>query len=154
MKLSNNFYLSEFLLSQTASREGIVNIPSSDHIKSMKVLCKKVLQPIRDHYKKPLSISSGYRSPALNAATKGSLNSQHCKGEAADIHINGVTHYDLVKWISENLDFDQVILEFWDAETNSGWVHVSYSFNNRGKILRAEHNVMGKTIYKVGLPDV
>jgi uncharacterized protein YcbK (DUF882 family) len=72
-------------------------------------------------------INSGYRSPALCEAIGSKSTSQHCDGEAADIEIYGVSNYDLAKYIENNLNFDQLILECWDGiEPNSGWVHVSY----------------------------
>ena len=65
MKLSNNFSLKELTASQTAERKGINNNPNEDQIEKLKLLCENVLQKIRDHYKRPVTISSGYRSPEL-----------------------------------------------------------------------------------------
>lgn len=126
MQLSKNFHLSEFTRSQTASRQNIINVPNSHHILALKLLCEKVLQPIRDHFDKPVIISSGYRSPELNRAIGGSSKSQHMKGEAADFEITGIDNYELAKWIERNLNYDQLILEFYTGE-NSGWIHVGYS---------------------------
>lgn len=126
MQLSKNFHLSEFTRSQTASRQNILNVPNSLHIKALQLLCQKVLQPIRDHFDKPVIISSGYRSPELNRAIGGSPKSQHMKGEAADFEIHGIDNYELAKWIEKNLNYDQLILEFYTGG-NSGWVHVGYS---------------------------
>jgi hypothetical protein len=94
-------------------------------------------------------INSGYRGPALNEAVGGSSNSQHCKGEAVDIECPGTGNYDVAKWIEDNLDFDQLILEFYTPGIpDSGWVHVSYkSEGNRKQSLTAMKE-NGKTVYK------
>ena len=84
------------------------------------------MQPIRDHFDKPIIISSGYRSPTLNRAIGGSPTSQHCYGQAADFEIPGIDNYTLAKWIEANLNYDQLILEFYTGG-NSGWIHVGYS---------------------------
>ena len=151
MKLSNNFSLNEMTKSQTATRKGISNNPSEDHMNSLKALCENVLQKVRDHYGKVVSISSGYRSPELCLAIGSSVNSQHAKGQAADFEIFGISNADLCKWISENCDFDQMILEYHTVgEPNSGWVHVSYRSDgeNRKQILRAYRNESKKTCYE------
>ena len=126
MQLTKNFFLSEFIRSETASRLNIPNVPNQTHINNLKLLCEKVLQPVRDHFKQPVIISSGYRSIELNKAIKGSLNSQHCLGQAADFDIPGIDNYDLAKWIEANLNYDQLILEYYEGG-NTGWVHVGYS---------------------------
>ena len=92
MRLTENFSLKEMTASQTAERHGINNNPSEDHIDSLKNLCEKVLQPIRDHYKKVVTVSSGYRSPELCVKIGSSLKSQHAKGQAADFEIFGVAN--------------------------------------------------------------
>jgi len=151
MKLSNNFSLNEMTKSQTAERKGISNNPSEDHMNSLKALCENVLQKVRDHYGKVVSISSGYRSPELCVSIGSSVNSQHAKGQAADFEIFGTSNADLCKWISENCDFDQMILEYHTVgEPNSGWVHVSYRSDgeNRKQILRAYRNESKKTCYE------
>ena len=122
MKLSNNFSLKEMVASQTAERKGINNNPSEDHMDNLKLLCEKVLQPVRDHFGKVVSVSSGYRSEELCEAIGSSKTSQHAKGQAADFEIFGVSNQELVIWIDKNLDYDQMILEFWKGpdEPNSG----------------------------------
>lgn len=137
MKLSDNFYLSEMTKSQTAIRKNIDNEPTTEIIENLRVLAVNVLQPIREHFNMPVTVTSGYRSPKLNKAIGGSKTSQHCKGEAADIEIFGVPNGDLAVFIRDNLDFDQVILEnYKSGQPNSGWVHVSYkSQNNRKQVL-------------------
>lgn len=127
MKLSDNFSLIEFTKSQTAERKGIENTPNEIQKIAMEALCKNILERVRSSFGKPVMINSGYRSPALCEAIGSKATSQHCKGEAADIEIYGVSNYDLAKYIENNLNFDQLILECWDGiEPNSGWVHVSY----------------------------
>jgi len=127
VKLSNNFSLIEFTKSQTAERKGIENTPNEIHTIAMEALCHNILERVRSAFAKPVMINSGYRSPALCEAIGSKSTSQHCNGEAADIEIFGVSNYDLAKYIENNLNFDQLILECWDGiEPNSGWVHVSY----------------------------
>ena len=127
MKLSDNFSLIEFTKSQTAERKGIENNPNEIHTIAMVELCDNVLERIRSAFGKPVNINSGFRSVALCEAIGSKSTSQHCDGEAADIEIYGVSNYDLAKYIENNLNFDQLILECWDGkEPNSGWVHVSY----------------------------
>ena len=127
MKLSDNFSLIEFTKSQTAERKGIENTPNELHTIAMEALCHNILERVRSAFAKPVMINSGYRSPALCEAIGSKSTSQHCNGEAADIEIYGVSNYDLAKYIENNLNFDQLILECWDGiEPNSGWVHVSY----------------------------
>lgn len=150
MQLSKNFSLKELTASQTAARMGLNNNPSEDHMNNLKTLCEKVLQPIRDHYGKVVTVSSGYRSPELCTKIGSSVNSQHSKGEAADFEIYGVSNAELCKWIANNLKFDQMILEFHNLdEPNSGWIHCSYKNeeDNRNQILRAYKDDMGKTKY-------
>jgi hypothetical protein len=151
MQLSKNFTLNEMTKSETASRRGISNLPSDEHLKNLKQLVEKVLQPIRDQFG-PATINSGYRSPALNEAVGGSKTSQHCYGQAVDVEVRGVANYDLAKWIEDNLDYDQLILEFYTPGIpDSGWVHVSYTGKNHRKQSLTASKVNGKTQYSVGL---
>jgi zinc D-Ala-D-Ala carboxypeptidase len=127
MQLSKNFYLSELIQSQTASRYGISNQPNSKQIENLKALCTNILQPVREHFDKPVIISSGYKSPLLNARIGGSGLSQHCFGQAADFEIPGLPNKEVAQWIRQNLNYDQLILEFYDGKNpNSGWIHCSY----------------------------
>jgi len=151
MKLSANFQLSELVKSQTAERKGIPNNPSPAHIDNLKALCVNVLQPIRSHFEAPVMISSGYRSPELCIAIGSKITSQHATGNAADLEVPGVDNKVLATWIKENLEYDQLILEFYrDGEPDSGWVHVSWnSDKNRSNSLRAARDEeLGKTVYK------
>ena len=151
MQLSKNFNLAEMTKSQTAVRKGLPNNPSPDHIENLKLLCERVLQPVRDHFNHVVSISSGYRSPELCISIGSSLESQHAKGMAADFEIFGTPNNEVANWIKNNLIFDQLILEYWNTdEPNSGWVHVSYDpdFNqNRKQYLRAYKDESTKTQY-------
>ena len=151
MKLSKNFTLTEFTKSQTALRKGLDNSMPEEHLEAAKLLAEHVLQPVREHFG-PTSINSGYRGAELNKAVGGSPKSQHCKGQAADIEVSGVSNYDVAKWIEKNTDFDQVILEFYTLGVpDSGWVHVTYNAEgNRKKSLTAT-KVDGKTMYSLGL---
>ena len=148
MQLSENFSLNEFTKSDTAVRKGIDNTPNDDHLKSMKALCENVLQKVRSHFGKSVRITSGYRSPELCEAIGSSARSQHAQGEAADFEITGIDNKELAKWIRSELEFDQLILEFYkDNEPTSGWIHCSYSTDhNRGQSLRAQR-VDGKVSY-------
>ena len=150
MKLTENFSLNELTKSQTAERKGIDNTPSAEHQENLKSLCEMVLQPIRDHFGQVVSVSSGYRSPELCVAIGSSTQSQHAKGQASDFEIFGVSNKELADWIDENLDYDQLILEYWkgEDEPNSGWVHCSYTNgSNRKQYLRA-YKENGSTKYE------
>jgi len=150
MKLSANFNLSELTKSQTAERRGIPNNPSPGQIDNLKELCMNVLQPIRSNFDKPVIVSSGYRSAEVCVAIGSSITSQHTEGKAADIEVPGIDNKELAEWIRHNLEYDQLILEFYkDGEPDSGWVHVSYdSDNNRKQNLRAYKDDNNKTQYK------
>jgi len=140
MKLSKNFSLKELTASQTAVRKGIDNNPNEDQIDALQKLCENVLQPIRDHYATPVTVSSGFRSIALCEAIGSSSTSQHAKGQAADFEIFGVSNQELAHYIDKNLDYDQLILEYWNPEEkNSGWIHCSFKNkeDNRKQFLRA-----------------
>lgn len=134
LQLTENFYLSELVKSQTASRLNLNNTPNDTEIKNLKLLCEKVLQPIRDHFNKPVIITSGFRSKVVNNAVGGSSSSQHCFGQAADFDIPGIPNYDLAVWIKESLNYDQLILECYHGG-NSGWVHVGYSPRHKNEEL-------------------
>jgi zinc D-Ala-D-Ala carboxypeptidase len=150
MELSKSFTLNELTKSQEATRLGIDNTPGEEHIENLKILCEKILQPLRDYYGMPVSISSGYRSAALCEAIGSSSKSQHTKGQAADFEIFGVANKDIAEFIVNNFDYDQCILEFWNEnDPNSGWVHCSYSANgNRKQYLKAE-KLNGRIVYTV-----
>jgi len=149
MSLTKNFSLIELSKSQTAERKGIDNTPSTEHQENLKRLCESILQRVRDHFGRVVSVSSGYRSAELCTAIGSKTTSQHAKGEAADFEIFGISNKELADYINEILDYDQLILEYWKEEaTNSGWVHCSYkSEGNRKQYLRA-YKENGSTKYE------
>ena len=158
MQLSKNFNLVEMTKSQTAERKGIPNDPSPDHQANLRLLCERVLQPVRDHFNHVVSVSSGYRSPQLCQAIGSSMDSQHAKGMAADFEIFGTPNNEIFNWISQNLMYDQMILEFWNGpdEPNSGGVHVSYnpdSSENIKENLQAYKDEDNRTRYKPIIGD-
>ena len=151
MNLTDNFTLEEFTKSQTATRLGIVNKPTQQHIFAMRKLCTYVLEPLRAHFGRPVRLSSGYRSARLNAQIGGSQTSQHSKGEAADIEVDGVSNHEVAEYIRDHLPFDQLILEGAKRGVpKSGWVHVSYGPRMRRQVLTAKFKG-GKATYYVGL---
>ena len=152
MNLSANFTLKELTKSDTATRLGIDNTPDEATIENIKLLCQEVLQPIRDHFGKSVTVNSCFRSPESNAAVGGSKTSDHCLGRAADIEIDGIPNPELAQWIMDNLDYTQLILEFYtQGQPNSGWVHVSYDPNNIKMQELTAVKVAGKTQYLNGL---
>jgi len=152
MNLTANFSLHELSKSETALRMGFDNTPDAEATENLRLLCEKVLQPVRDHYGKGVKVNSAYRSPESNAAVGGSKTSDHCKGMAADIEIPGVANADLAQWIMDNLEYTQLILEFYTPGIpDSGWVHVSYDPNNLKKQELTATKVAGKTTYLPGL---
>ncbi len=152
MNLTDNFTLEELVKSETALRHNIDNTPGEIEIENLKRLCEKILQPVREHFNTGVKVNSGYRSPAANQKVGGSPTSDHCKGQAADIEIPGVPNADLAKWITENLDFTQVILEFYtQGVPDSGWVHVSYDPQNLKKQSLTAVKKDGKTVYLPGI---
>ena len=149
MQLSKNFNLVELTKSQTATRKGIDNTPSPEHQENLKLLCEAVLQPVREHFGRVVTVTSGYRSPELCTAIGSKITSQHAKGEAADFEIFGVSNKELADYIHQNLDYDQLILEYWkESDPNSGWVHCSYrEGDNRKQYLKA-YKENGSTKYE------
>ena len=150
MKLSENFTLDELTKSQEAIRLDIPNEPEDEHITNLMLLCTHILQPVRNYFKMPVSISSGYRSAALCKAIGSSATSQHTKGQAADFEIFGVHNKEVSDWIVKNTDYDQCILEFWNPnDPNSGWIHCSYNdAGNRKSYLNAQ-KLNGRIVYTV-----
>ena len=152
MNLTKNFSLNELTQSETALRKGLNNVPTQAIIDSLQTLAVNVLQPIRDHYGKGVKVSSGYRSPEVNAAVGGSKVSDHCKGQAADIEIPGLPNMELATYIKYNLKFTQLILEFYTpGVVDSGWVHVSYNPDNLKCQVMTAVMKDGKTVYLPGL---
>jgi zinc D-Ala-D-Ala carboxypeptidase len=147
MILSKNFSLNEFTKSVSATRNGIDNSPTPEHIRNMQLLAKHVLQPLRDALRQSIRVSSGYRSESLNKLIGGSKRSQHCKGQAADIQfkVDGVMNNKIIwnKIIELGLPFDQMINEF-----NYSWIHISYNKEHNRKSLLEAYRESGKTKYK------
>ena len=123
--LTDNFTLEELVASATASRLKIDNTPSKEQAAQLCLLAYRILQPLRDRYKKPIRISSGFRCQALNKAVNGVPTSQHLKGEAADIN-NGIPEnrkiFELAqKMIKEGkMEVGQLI-----DENGYSWIHIS-----------------------------
>ena len=153
MKLSKNLSLSECTKSNTANRLGINNTPDDEWIvENLKGIAEEVFQPIRNAFKCPIYVSSGYRSEELNRAIGGSIRSQHVQGRALDLDADvfgGCTNGEIFQYILNNLTFDQLIWEFGD-EDNPDWVHVSYVRDgvNRGRCLKACRDEKGKVYYE------
>lgn len=148
MQISKNFHLREFTRSMTAIRHGIDNTPSDEIKENIIILTNNILQPLRDKYRKPIHVASGYRCDSVNQRVGGSRNSQHKYGYAADIDTS-VDNFLLFSKILD-MEFDQLIWEF--GTDMPEWVHVSYVLgNNRNEILRAsrENNI---TVYKHFIP--
>lgn len=133
-KLSRNFTLGEFTASAVASRNGVPNQPNAAQFQNLKNLCTGLLQPLRDKLKRPMIVSSGFRSQKLNDLLSGASDtSQHMLGEAADISVPGLTAAELARYIIDlGLEFDQLILEYYEGP-GTGWVHVSYSEGSNEK---------------------
>ena len=140
MQLSKHLALAEVMRSETAKRKGISNMPTPEHIENFKKLAENVFEPIREHFGVPIHLSSGYRSAALNKAVGGASSSQHCKGEAVDIDMDGTTvsNKEIFDFVKANVNFDQLIWEF-GTDAKPDWVHVSYNSDGaqRKQILKA-----------------
>lgn len=128
------FSIAELCKSSTATRLRINNECNSEQAANLTALVDNVLDPLRAWYGKPLTVSSGYRCPALNKAVKGSATSQHMSGQAADIDTGDRQQNKLLfEYIRKNLPFDQLI-----DESNFAWVHVSFRADgkNRNQVLK------------------
>jgi zinc D-Ala-D-Ala carboxypeptidase len=152
MQLSKHFTLKEMTKSMTAQRKGIDNTPGAGEIKNLGDLCYEILEPLRAWADKPVIITSGYRSEALCEAIGSKKTSQHAKGQAVDLEIGGVPNIKIAYWLQNNVDFDQLIMEYFDPnDPAAGWIHVSYNENgaNRKQVLTFD----GKK-YTEGLPEM
>ena len=153
MKLSKNLSLEEVTKSITAKRRGIDNKPDEWVTENLRQVAINIFQPVRDHFKCPIHVSSGYRSAELNKAIGGSKRSQHVEGRALDLDADvfgRCTNSEIFRYILNNLTFDQLIWEFGDQD-NPDWVHVSYVYDgvNRGRCLKALRDDKGKVYYEV-----
>lgn len=152
MNLTKNFTLSEMTKSETALRLGLDNQPDEAQLAALKTLAEKVLQPVRDHYGKGVKVNSALRTLPVNRAIGSGDNSHHVRGMAADIEIPGVANAELATYIRDNLDFTQLILEFYTVGIpDSGWVHVSYVPEDLKKQVLTAVKQNGKTVYLPGL---
>lgn len=150
LKLSRHFWLAELTASAMAQKLKISNQPGKMELIALKALCCNVLDPIRETVGRAVCVSSGYRNEAVNAAVGGEANSQHKRGEAADIYCPGIPTFDLFKLIAaSDIPFDQCIMErklingVWKE-----WVHVSYAQKNRREVL----HYPGHKPYLPGVP--
>lgn len=128
------FTIKELCRSSVADERGIKNVPSVTEELNLEALVEYVLDPLREAWGKPIIVNSGYRSDTLNRVVGGAKNSQHMRGEAADI-TTGTREGNrwLFDYIKRHLPYDQVI-----DERNYSWVHVSYKREgtNRQQMLR------------------
>jgi hypothetical protein len=132
MNLSRNFTLRELVRSSTAAARGIDNTPSLEAVRALELLARRTLQPLRDAIGAPLTVSSGYRSPELNAAVGGAAKSQHMKGQAADVTAAGLSSLELLQVVqAAAIPFDQAI-----TYDNKPHLHLSYTESPRGQVLR------------------
>ena len=134
MILSANFSLEELTKSQTAERQSIPNNPDEDGIYYLRMVAEKILQPVRNRYGIPFTVSSGFRSADLCLAIGSKATSQHTKGQAVDFEVPGISNMDLAYFIKTTLDFDQLILECYRGG-NTGWVHCSVADTPRKDLL-------------------
>lgn len=148
-QLTEHFTLEEMIVSPTAKRLGLSNTPTPEHIENMRYCCEKILEPVRAKFG-PVTINSSYRAPRVNQAVGGSKTSQHVNGQAIDFEVKGVDNKTVADWVADNLEFDQVILEFYTkGDKNSGWVHASIKKEggNRRQRLIATKSKAGGTSY-------
>lgn len=124
------FTLKEMINSNTAKSKGIDNTPTWSVVLNLLELVQNVLDPIREAYKKPIAVNSGYRCIELNRAVGSKDNSQHILGLAADITVGSrEANKQLFEFIQSNIkEWDQLI-----NENNYQWIHISYNKNNNRK---------------------
>lgn len=134
IQLTEHFKLSEFTRSGTTSKYNIPNVPNEEQIANLKALCVNVLEPLRQWYGKPIVIGSGYRCPAVNnhPEVRGATNSQHMKGEAADLHLPSIAiGRQWLEFILDQLAYDQVI---WEHDKSGHyWIHISFKRNGKNR---------------------
>jgi len=153
-RISKHISYQEAIKSNTASKLGIANSPNKEQLANMILLAENVFEPIREHFKVPIYISSFFRSEKLNNALKGAKDSQHLCNNGAAIDVDAdifgsITNKDIFDYVFNNLTFDQLIWEF-GTETNPDWVHISYNAdNNRGEVWVAYKDQNNRTKYKL-----
>ena len=133
--ISKHISYKEAVRSNYAKKHKIENEPNDEQIENMQLIAEKVFEPLREWVGGPIKVNSMFRSKKLNTGIKGSLTSQHLKGQAIDLTTMGLkTNLEIFNYIKDNLDFDQLIWEY--GRNNPVWVHVSYkSKNNRKQVL-------------------
>ncbi len=146
-RLSDNFFLNEFTISQEAERHGYRNEPNEKQIDNLRLLCVNVLQPLREIIDVPIFINSGFRSFDVNAAVDGKFNSQHLEGKAADFIVPSMNLVDVFNIILQKLSFDQLIYEF------GKWIHISWNGELNRKDVMISKKVYGKTMYEKVVGD-
>ena len=147
IKLTQNFYLNEFTVSQEAERHGYRNEPNEKQIENLRLLCVNVLQPLREIIAVPIFINSGFCSFDVNAAVGGKFNSQHLEGRAADFIVPSMNLVDVFNILMQRISFDQLIYEF------GKWIHVSWNCEkNRNEVLLSK-KFYGKTVYEKVVGD-
>lgn len=145
--ISEHITYKEATVSPTSSRLGIYNTPDSATLERMKKVAL-VFEQIRSHYGKPITITSFYRGPELNAAIGGSSKtSQHMQGEAIDFDVNQ-DNAKLFEWIRKNVEFDQLIWEY-GTDKEPDWIHISYTEQrpNRQQVLRVRLDENKKQVW-------
>lgn len=149
-KISKYVSYKEVTYSNQANALRIGNVPNAEQLHNLKLVCANIFDKVREHFGKPIGISSGFRSIELNTRINGSKSSQHMEGKALDIDgdiFGGINNKDIFDYIRKNCTFDQLIWEF-GSENAPAWVHVSYNKEgNRGQILRAVKSG-GRTVYQ------
>lgn len=148
-KVGATVTLAECIKSETAIRKQIDNTPSQEHFEAMFLLATKVYDPLCKKLGAKLPFTSFYRSPKLNKAIGGSSSSQHSKGQAIDIDVDGmsnITNSVVFNAILNLFEFDQLIWEFGDSKSPA-WVHVSYKKEGNRKQVLSATKINGKTVY-------
>jgi zinc D-Ala-D-Ala carboxypeptidase len=141
--------LKELLFSETATRLGINNTPTDQILINLQTLIQEIINPIVNRFG-DIKITSGYRSPELCLKIGSSIKSSHTLGQALDCEVLGVPNKELADWVVNNLEYDQVILEFWKPEeANSGWVHISYNKSNNRKMYLRAFKSNSRIVYEV-----
>jgi len=134
--ITNNFTYKEMVFSETAIRHGLDNTPNEEQIANYRALCSEVMEKVRSIYGKPVTVTSGFRSQAVNKKIKSKPTSAHTRGEAIDFFIHGVCLGHIMNEVisREDIHYDQIILEF------NEWIHISHVRNgiNRRQALRTQ----------------
>lgn len=147
MQLTEHFTLAEMTRSAAATRKGIPNIAPDAIVTKLRAVCEHVLEPVRAHYGRPVTVLSGYRALSVNRAVGGAPSSQHVKGEATDFLVPGVSNFEVCRWMQDTMNYDQLIYEFGEG----GWIHCSW---REGALRNQELSAIkrgGRTVYVPGI---